>query len=195
MMVGKTIVMLTGLPGLYIFAVVVVIICLLLLMNTPVSRFFEKAREKKAKHDESKQERAAARRKEKPQVSYPEVHEPEYEGAGFAAAGPAAGYAADNMQGYIPTPDAHSGRVSARQKKILGYMQDDDLASGRSSTFHLEKTGRKRSVERRLLKKQEQICLHRKETHLYILHMWQKMHSIQVQQRAVKRRQKASAVR
>lgn len=132
MMVGKTIVMLTGLPGLYIFAVVVVIICLLLLMNTPVSRFFEKAKEKKARHDESKQERAAARRKEKPQVSYPEVHEPEYEGAGFAAAGPAAGYAADNMQGYIPTPDAHSGRVSARQKKILGYMQDDDLASGRN---------------------------------------------------------------
>ena len=36
------------------------------------------------------------------------------------------------MQGYIPMPDAHSGRVSARQKKILGYMQDDDLASGRN---------------------------------------------------------------
>ena len=132
MMVGKTIVMLTGLPGLYIFAIVVVIICLLLLMNTPVSRFFEKAKEKKAKHDESKQERAAARRKEKPQVSYPEVHEPEYESAGFVAAGHTAGYAADHMQEYIQTPDAHSGRVSARQKKILGYIQDDDLASGRN---------------------------------------------------------------
>ena len=132
MMVGKTIVMLTGLPGLYIFAVVVVIICLLLLMNTPVSRFFEKAKEKKARHDESKQERMEAKRREKPQAPHPEDHEPEYESAGFAAAGPAAGYAADNMQGYIPTPDAHSGRVSARQKKILGYMQDDDLASGRN---------------------------------------------------------------
>lgn len=123
MMVGKTIVMLTGLPGLYIFAVVVVIICLLLLMNTPVSRFFEKAREKKAKHDESKQERTAARRKEKPQVSYPEIHEPEYESTG---------YAADHIIEHIPAPDAYSGRVSARQKKILGYMQDDDLVSGRS---------------------------------------------------------------
>ncbi len=132
MMVGKTIVMLTGLPGLYIFAVVVVIICLLLLMNTPVSRFFEKAKEKKAKHDESKQERMAAKRREKPQVSYPEVHEPEYESAGFAAERSASGYTADHMQEYIPVPDVHSGRVNARQKKILGYIQDDDLASGRS---------------------------------------------------------------
>ena len=132
MMVGKTIVMLTGLPGLYIFAVVVVIICLLLLMNTPVSRFFEKAKEKKARHDESKQERMEAKRREKPQAPHPEAHEPEYESAGFAAAG-SAGYAADHMQEYIiPMPDAHSGRVSARQKKILGYMQDDDLASGRN---------------------------------------------------------------
>ena len=93
MMVGKTIVMLTGLPGLYIFAVVVVIICLLLLMNTPVSRFFEKAKEKKARHDESKQERMEAKRREKPQVLHPEAHEPEYESADFAAAG-SAGYAA-----------------------------------------------------------------------------------------------------
>ena len=136
MMVGKTIVMLTGLPGLYIFAIVVVIICLLLIMNTPVSRFFEKAREKKARHDETKQERAAARRKEKPQTSYPEVREPEYESAGFAAAGHAAGYANDHMHEYTPMPEARSGRVSARQKKILGYMQDDDLASGRNGAEH-----------------------------------------------------------
>ncbi|MEE0744940.1 MAG: DNA translocase FtsK 4TM domain-containing protein, partial [Anaerovoracaceae bacterium] len=57
MMVGKMIVSLVGVPGLYIFSIVVIFICLLLIMNTPVSRFFEKAKERREKRREMQAER------------------------------------------------------------------------------------------------------------------------------------------
>ena len=61
MMAGGGIVRLMGLPGLYIVTVVAVFICLMLLMNTPVSRFLEEARIRKerraAAHEEKLREK------------------------------------------------------------------------------------------------------------------------------------------
>ena len=61
MMAGGGIVRLMGLPGLYIVTVVAVFICLVLLMNTPVSRFLEEARIRKerraAAHEEKLREK------------------------------------------------------------------------------------------------------------------------------------------
>lgn len=57
MMAGGGIVRFIGLPGLYILSVVVLFICLMLLLNTPVSRFLEEAR--------CRRERRAAAHEEK----------------------------------------------------------------------------------------------------------------------------------
>lgn len=108
MMFGKLIVKLIGIPGLYIFSSVVIFICLMLLMNTPVSRFLEKAKEKKEKHKASKEERMKKRETEAVRPALPrDIPEYQYR----------SGSEADNE----------------RKKKILGYMQDDDLASGKDA--------------------------------------------------------------
>ena len=108
MMFGKLIVKLIGIPGLYIFSSVVIFICLMLLMNTPVSRFLEKAKEKKEKHKASKEERMKKRETEAVRPALPrDIPEYQYR----------SGSDADNE----------------RKKKILGYMQDDDLASGKDA--------------------------------------------------------------
>lgn len=60
MYVGSGIYKLIGLPGLYIFAVVIALICLLLLFNTPMAKFFEKAKERKAARRDRKAEAKAA---------------------------------------------------------------------------------------------------------------------------------------
>ncbi|MGI6258004.1 MAG: DNA translocase FtsK 4TM domain-containing protein [Anaerovoracaceae bacterium] len=60
MYVGSGIYKLIGLPGLYIFAVVIALICLLLLFNTPMAKFFEKAKERKAAIRDRKAEAKAA---------------------------------------------------------------------------------------------------------------------------------------
>ena len=108
MMFGKLIVKLIGIPGLYIFSSVVIFICLMLLMNTPVSRFLEKAKVKKEKHKASKEERMKKRETEAVRPALPrDIPEYQYR----------SGSEADNE----------------RKKKILGYMQDDDLASGKDA--------------------------------------------------------------
>ena len=117
MMAGKLIVSLIGTPGLYIFAIVVIFICLLLIMNTPVSRFFEKAGERREKRREDRQQR----QREK------------LERAARDAANPAERRKRSRfMDRYGMSKDAaesdenEPGReMSARQKKILGYVRDE----------------------------------------------------------------------
>lgn len=114
MMVGKMIVRLVGAPGLYIFAIVVIFICLLLIMNTPVSRFFEKARERREKRRESQ----AEREKEKLERKAQELERRQQQKQADR----------ERMAGYAASPAeaaAERGRVTARQKKILGYIRDD----------------------------------------------------------------------
>ena len=65
MYVGSLIVKAFGIPGLYMIAVVVIIICLLLIINTPVSRFTERAAEKRQARREAEweeEEREASKR-------------------------------------------------------------------------------------------------------------------------------------
>lgn len=114
MMVGKMIVRLVGVPGLYIFAIVVIFICLLLIMNTPVSRFFEKARERREKRRESQ----AEREKEKLERKAQELERRQQQKQADR----------ERMAGYAASPAeaaAERSRVTARQKKILGYIRDD----------------------------------------------------------------------
>ncbi len=123
MMLGKIIVRLIGLPGLYIFSSVVIVICLLLIMNTPVSRFFEKAKETKAKRAEAKEERMKEKQRQLEEAGrYAQTNRNAESFGGGAFRMSDDGYG------------AHSdGGVTEGQKKILGYMQDDGLASGKDS--------------------------------------------------------------
>lgn len=107
MQAGKLIVKLIGTPGLYILSVVVIVICLLLLMNTPVSRFLEKAKEKKANRSIER----AERREEKMRAD--EERRQQMDMLRIAGAGQS------------------SGGMTDGQKKILEFMQDDDFTSER----------------------------------------------------------------
>ncbi len=59
MYAGSGIYKLIGIPGLYIFSIVIGLICLLLLFNTPMSKFFERAKVRKAARRERKEEAKA----------------------------------------------------------------------------------------------------------------------------------------
>ncbi len=116
MVLGKVIVKFIGMAGLYIFSSVVIIICLLLLMNTPVSRFFEKAKERKEARAVSKEERRIEREKEEALRNQQMQMLMEQDTHSTNAFGEAA---ASNM--------------TDRQRKIMGYMSSDDRVSGRDS--------------------------------------------------------------
>ena len=113
MMVGKMIVSLVGVPGLYIFSIVVIFICLLLIMNTPVSRFFEKAKERR----EKRREMQAEREKEKLERKAEQLERRQQQKRAER----------ERMAGYGPetVEAAERSRMTARQKKILGYIRDE----------------------------------------------------------------------
>lgn len=67
MYVGSILVKAFGIPGLYIISVLVIIICLLLIINTPISAFFEKAKEKRHQRIEEREERHQEREKQREQ--------------------------------------------------------------------------------------------------------------------------------
>lgn len=105
MVAGGWIVRLIGLPGLYIMSVVVIIICLLLLMNTPVSRFLEKIKEKKKKRSEDREMRRiqkAQKQEEKARHMDARRFQPQHEAA-----------------------EESPGSMTEGQRKILGYMKEE----------------------------------------------------------------------
>ena len=114
MVLGKIIVKFIGMAGLYIFSSVVIIICLLLIMDTPISRFFEKAKERKEARAVSKEERRIEREKEEALRNQQMQMLMEKDTHSTNAFGEAA---ASNM--------------TDRQRKIMGYMSNDDRVSGR----------------------------------------------------------------
>lgn len=113
MMVGKMIVSLVGVPGLYIFSIVVIFICLLLIMNTPVSRFFEKAKERREKRREMQAEREKEKLERKAEQLERRQQQKQAEHERMAGYGPETVEAAERS------------RMTARQKKILGYIRDE----------------------------------------------------------------------
>ena len=119
MTAGKLIVRLIGIPGLYILSTVVIIICLLLLMNTPVSRFLEKARDRKNARAESKEERRVEKARESQLRNQQLQMMMEKDTHSTNAFGEAA---AGSMM---------TDRLTDRQRKIMGYMSSDDRVSGK----------------------------------------------------------------
>ncbi len=118
MVVGKLIVKLIGIPGLYIFSIVVIAVCLLLLINTPVSRFLESAREKR----ESRAAEKEARRQEKQRADEQRRQQMDMLRIGGMR----------QRQMDQPQPDGPED-LTEGQKKILDYMQADSFASGRGA--------------------------------------------------------------
>ncbi len=158
MYIGSLLVKAFGIPGLHIVSFMVIVICLLLIINTPISRFFEKAAEKRRARKEAER---LERLEEEEQVFVPdlapellaelpsepilEVPRPDIEKPGSEEPAPceepvsqpakkrltiferlaqerdARRKGAENS--YVP------GNISESQRRILAYMQDDDLFS------------------------------------------------------------------
>lgn len=109
MTVGGIIVKLIGLPGLYIFSIVVIVICFLLVMNTPVSRFIEKIKNQKVRLEEDREARKRekeAQLQEKERRKAMEIQQMEMD---------------------------FGSNLSDRQRKILGYVKEESMENSRDS--------------------------------------------------------------
>ena len=116
MTAGGLIVQLIGIPGLYIMSIVIIVICLLLVMNTPVSRFLEELKlrqEKMAQHREAKLKEREMKKRISMQQMEMELHDAETLG----------------------DRSTEKGRLSAGQKKILGYMSEGNKPKNGASAY------------------------------------------------------------
>lgn len=114
MMLGSLIVKLIGIPGLYILSVVVIIICLLLVMNTPVSRFFESVKNRK----ENRAEEKNLRLKEKERQKQERLRQ------------------MDMKMSPRDEPFEDGGNaITESQKKILSYLKDEG-ESGEAKAYN-----------------------------------------------------------
>ncbi|MDY3011574.1 MAG: DNA translocase FtsK [Clostridiales Family XIII bacterium] len=148
MYIGSLLVKAFGIPGLYIISFVVVIICLLLVINTPISRFFERAAEKRRARkeaellddlaDEQETRPLLAERTEKKEKKRTPIREKLVKDQGIqekmdlqaaevsVPPSEAARQRAQQETAYVP------GRISQGQRNILEYMKDEDLFVGGS---------------------------------------------------------------
>ncbi|NLD20433.1 MAG: DNA translocase FtsK [Clostridiales bacterium] len=104
MIAGGLIVKLLGIPGLYIFAFLVIFVCLLLLMNTPVSRFLEEVKEKKKQRAVQREERIKEKEKQKLERQ---------------------------MEMMLPRDEQQPGYdsgINERQRKIMGYVKEENFS-------------------------------------------------------------------
>lgn len=94
-----------GTTGLYIFATLVIIVCLMLIINTPISQFIDnykiKKQVKKEMNDQAAAEEAELMAEKQKQLEL------------------------DLKKSY--TPIIHQAKSSEKKKNILGYMKDDKL--------------------------------------------------------------------
>ena len=101
--VGGLITSFMGVAGLYIFAFVIIFIFLLLLINTPVSRFFEGFKVRRKRRILEREERAKERERQREEEAK------------------AAALGIQQPQGY----GSPEGRMTDGQRKIMGYMAED----------------------------------------------------------------------
>ena len=153
MFAGGGIYDLIGIYGLYIFAGVVILICLLLLLNTPISRFFEKAKVKRetmakqrALEDEEEMKRRAEREKRWAQDALEKTRKKaeERQGAGngkqeeFDFVPEEKPMTVPPRMPHVPDPDdyytSEPKEMTEGQKNILDLMKTDDLFSGEKNT-------------------------------------------------------------
>ncbi|MCQ4635811.1 DNA translocase FtsK [Anaerovorax odorimutans] len=146
MYIGSLLVKAFGIPGLYIISIVVIISCLLLIINTPISRFFERAAEKRRirkeedlledeedlqvpamlpeKAEKKEKKRATIRQKLEKEQGIQEEMDLSKRQKLSSQLDSAQPRHPDSGTSYVP------GRISPGQKNILEYMKDDDLFSG-----------------------------------------------------------------
>lgn len=116
MLIAALLVKVIGLAGLYILATVVIIISLLLLINTPIAKFFEDGKVKREERRAAREAKRELREKEMAELAnadpYTDVTVTE-----------------DNQNGN-DTPYASkecSPKISISHKKIMDYVTDDSL--------------------------------------------------------------------
>lgn len=143
MYIGELFYRLLGKAGLYLLSTLAIVVCLLLLVDTPLSSFFEKARERSALRRERKEAALAQKRQE-------EAERAEME-AEFAAKNEAISRAGRETQVDYRTPSSRAsdfsevaemvrprehkprfnyrdyGKLPNNRKKILSYVMDDTL--------------------------------------------------------------------
>ena len=102
--VGSFITTYMGVAGLYIIAFVIIFVFLILLINTPVSRFFEGLKARRVRRTLERAERAKERARERA-----ERQEQQTEPA--------------SVQTPLPQPERHV--MTDGQRKIMGYMNED----------------------------------------------------------------------
>ncbi len=135
MFLGSLLVKILGIAGLYILSTALIIVSLLLLINTPISQFFENA---KIKRDEIKSAREEKKRMRREMESQ-ELSEAEYESTLPA--------------GIVPQPDASSEctpKITYSRKKIIDYVTNDNLFE--SEKFENEKSGKIETNEKETAK-------------------------------------------
>lgn len=147
MYIGSLLVKALGVPGLYIFAVVVILIALLLIINTPISRFFErisqkrKARQEEEQWDEEEELPTSPRTRhsrtqklDKEELQYRNSAKKEEKKQGVQQAMDLQNNY--NLQNALPETikqiDPYEtnyvpGRISSGQQNIIEYMKDDTL--------------------------------------------------------------------
>lgn len=120
MMLGSIIVKLVGIPGLYILSLVVISICLLMVMNTPVSRFFERVKDRKEKHTADRKGRAKEK-EQKREVQHKSRRDFLTERSVFPQIKPNEGTPTYSHGGYTD-----EGHMTEGQQKILSYMNSGE---------------------------------------------------------------------
>lgn len=105
MFLALIVIVAVGTTGLYIFAALVIIVCLMLIINTPISQFIDnykiKKQVKKEINDQAAAEEAQLMEEKQKQLEL------------------------DLKKSY--TPMIHQAKTSEKKKNILGYMKDDKL--------------------------------------------------------------------
>lgn len=117
MTIGLGLITIIGMVGLYILSIAVIIVSLMLVINTPLSQFLDKIKEKRALRKHEK-ESAAEFELETVMVEEIKTKKPEKR----AIVEPPAPVVKD-ISHYTPV----STGISRGQMKILNYMNDDDL--------------------------------------------------------------------
>ena len=146
MVLGSVLVMWLGKSGCWIFTVVVTLICLLLLINTPVSRFFAKIGEKMEERRLIKENAHLDLETEDEQgVQVAMKTLPKASAAGKPDTQPSPQHeikivtSSQSQAEYIPPSQAAAPLTPEKKNSILKYMNDDSLfGRHKSSTTGLE---------------------------------------------------------
>ncbi|MBN7772560.1 DNA translocase FtsK [Clostridium aminobutyricum] len=125
MLLSLLVMVAVGKTGLYIFAGVVIIICLMLIINTPISQFFEDFKLKKEIKRQLAEEAAEAEAEElsERQKQMELDLKKAYSEHGKSAANLTVSLNGEDDIGTV----ANSAKANERKKNILGYMKDDKL--------------------------------------------------------------------